>query len=222
MSPTCWSDDPPVAVDHEAFGHARRAERELHRAAPVVADRGHRDRRCARGNRRIAGGVSRIAIAVDRDARLLQPQQLRRLGDARDAPAGEDVEQARLARRRSRRSPGPACPARAAAARSRAAACRPSPSAPCGRRACSSPQPTTANSAGEQRPAAARAASASCRTPRSAVARARRRSRRTRPSSDSAPPIATSAPPDQISVTNGFHHSRSCQRPCSSGWPSTV
>ena len=29
-------------------------------------------------------------------------------------------------------------------------------------------------------------------------------------------------PPSQIRVTNGFHHSRSCQRPCSSASPSTV
>ena len=35
-----------------------------------------------------------------------------------------------------------------------------------------------------------------------------------RPISDRKPPNATSAPPSQIRVTNGFHHSRSCQRPC--------
>ena len=36
------------------------------------------------------------------------------------------------------------------------------------------------------------------------------------------PPIATSTPPSQISVTNGFHHRRNCQRPCSSDFPSTT
>ena len=42
------------------------------------------------------------------------------------------------------------------------------------------------------------------------------RSRTSRPTSASRPPSAISTPPSQINVTNGFHHSRSCQRPCSS------
>ena len=37
-----------------------------------------------------------------------------------------------------------------------------------------------------------------------------------RPISASTPPSAISTPPNQIKVTNGFHHRRSCQRPCSS------
>src|SRR5204863_4512237 len=47
-----------------------------------------------------------------------------------------------------------------------------------------------------------------------------RRSRSSRPSSDRKPPKATIAPPSQIKVTIGFHHSRSCQRPCESVSPS--
>ena len=42
------------------------------------------------------------------------------------------------------------------------------------------------------------------------------------PSNATAPPSAISAPPAQISVTNGFHHKRSCHAPDGSGLPITV
>ena len=45
---------------------------------------------------------------------------------------------------------------------------------------------------------------------------------RTRPMSDKRPPKATKPPPSQMKVTNGFHHSRSCHRPCPSCSPITV
>ena len=95
----------------------------------------------------------------------------------------------------------------------RAAACRPSPTAPSRSAGVNSPLATTREQQREHRQRQPEQPAASCpRLPH----RAPRRSRRTRPSSDSAPPSAISAPPSQISVTNGFHHSRSCQRPCPS------
>ena len=81
-----------------------------------------------------------------------------------------------------------------------------------------SPLATTASNSGERDERQPDQPALHAHASRSAA----RRSRRSRPTSDSAPPSAISTPPSQINVTNGFHHSRSCQRPCPSGWPSTV
>ena len=103
----------PAAVDDEGLGHAGRAERELDAAVGVGADRAER---IAIGRRGSAARSSRPVAdrdAVDRHAAPRERLELRRLGPAGNAPAGEDVDEARLAAREGRRWTGPGGPASA-------------------------------------------------------------------------------------------------------------
>ena len=206
----------PLAIDDEALGHARRAERDLHLLCGSLADPLIRDRRCGRGKRRRPragrGPRSRRSRTPSRLQLAAAPWHF---GDARHAPAGEDVEQARLAGREVARAERRLGRQRPAAARTPASAC-PS-SLRCDRRVGRRRQPP--DQAATSTTAAARAARSgrrgSCvalpapfgRAPCAGAAAT------DAPSSASAPPSAISAPPSQIRVTNGFHHSRSCQPP---------
>ena len=206
-------DDTPLPVDHEAFRHAGRAERQLHRALPVIANTGIRVAVLAQeGGERGRGVADRNAF--DRHAQGLETHQLRRLRNTGDAPAREDVDQARLAGQRAAAGLAGDDGGQGDVGQ-RLADHRRADGTVCGSEQAERHHGRDRDERRERRPEQP----ALHATPsRSAL----RRSRRQRPISDKAPPRATSAPPSQISVTNGFHHSLSCQRPCVSGWPRTV
>ena len=89
-------DNDTITIDHERLRHAGRTDRQLHLAgrvapdpavwiAPSVEEIGDIFRSIAAG------------YGVDLDPCLLQRQQLRRFGNTRHAPAGENIEKCRLA-----------------------------------------------------------------------------------------------------------------------------
>src|SRR3546814_6437638 len=148
----------------------------------------------------------------DLHPRLLERQQLRRLRRAGHAPACEDVEQARLARRQLR-----ACQRRPVA--------RGGGQGEGGQRLADQlrtddpvvraqqparEQPEKAEEQGQRQP--------DQHLPHAAASKALRarhlssHPRRSRPTSASAPPRAIRKPPSQINVAKGFHQMRSCHR----------
>ena len=87
-------------------GHRRRSSperpRSRARSAPRSARRcrsAHRGRRCGRGSRRRSSGRSRTAIPSIAHALRLQLCEHLHFGDAGHAPAGEEIDQTRLAGR---------------------------------------------------------------------------------------------------------------------------
>ena len=94
--------DHALPIDDEGLRHAGRAERDLNARFAYRVRCARKDRRCARGKSATSSGVSRTAIASIAHAASLQALQHRRFADARHAPAGEDVEELRLARREVR------------------------------------------------------------------------------------------------------------------------
>src|SRR5690348_9999035 len=88
--------DDAAAIDDEAFGHARRTERQLHAAVRVRADPLVGIAIAGKEFGDILGPVA-DGNRVDLDAAPLELVENRRFADTRHAPAGENVEQAGLA-----------------------------------------------------------------------------------------------------------------------------
>ena len=205
----------PRAVD-------RRRSR-ARRPSPAPSAPAGRRRRRSRGtgrHRRRGSGRGPRAVAhrdaVDRHAAAGERLELRRLDPARQAPAGEDVDDLRLALAQvALDRPGrPGMPGgRSKSGTGWPISCELDRRVPPARRGRRRRRRGRATNSAERHPEDQPAlhAGASSAWPR--------RSRRRRPTSASRPPKATSAPPSQIRVTNGFHHRRSCQRPCSSSSP---
>ena len=174
-------------------------------------------RRCARTDRRCARGRRRRPRAChgSRCASIGTPRRLSSLSTGASAMHGthqlakiltsRGLPVARSAEDRPR-LPG------SAGGRVNAGTGRPSAARGCLSRRAASRHATAADE-GSRRPAAGRnegRGSFDASAPDRCA-----RSRTSRPISASKPPKATSAPPSQINVTNGFHHSRNCQRPAS-------
>ena len=215
ISPICWWRMMPLPSIDEGLGHAGRAERELDPAVEVGADRAGTDRhrwrgsgrgpragrgrRCRRSGRRAASSAISCGASARHGTHQLA-KTLTRCGWPRRSD------------RRWRGRDGPATAGGRAKSGTRLADHAASGCSRLGRRVeaarrrCRRKISEHGQRQPEDQPALH--AGASCRA-------ARRRSRRSRPISASRPPSATSAPPSQIRVTNGFHHRRSCQRPCS-------
>ena len=100
---------------------------------------------------------------------------------------------------------------------------RPWPRARLRRRSRAPASARRAAARGRARPRAPRAAARSARrsSPSSAALR-RFTSTCTRPTIASTPPSAINKPPYQMKVTNGFHHTRNCQRPSGVWLPITA
>ena len=206
----------------------RRRSFPARRTSRARAARGCRGRRRCASNgspwraRKAAtsSGRSRIAMPSIGTPAPLQLHQLRRLGDARHAPAGEDVDQARLPGREvGRGKPGLAGNAggKREGRHGLPTSCDGSPCRAGATGATPPPRRTPARTISGMKRAAAHA--------HSSASRWRRRTPRWRHAGRSARagrPSAISTPPSQIRVTNGFHHRRSCQRPSRPGWPITV
>ena len=97
--------DHAASIDDEAFGHPRRAERDLDIALPVASDPLVRVTIAGEENSDVLRAVT-DGNAVDADSSRLELLQHGSLLDARDAPAGEHVDQPRSpAREVARRQP---------------------------------------------------------------------------------------------------------------------
>ena len=202
-----------LAVDDERLGHTGGAERELGAAGRIGADPAVRIAMALQERADCAGRVA-DRDPIDLDSPAVEFCQDRRFADAGHTPAREQVEQARLARRKVGRfqTGGSRNGGRQVELRH-----FPVYQLRTDRRIVRLNQPPGKRAQDpydqDDRQKAKRAAHWAIHL---------RHARRACPARASRPPSPMSPPPNQMSVTSGFHHKRSCQRPSASDRPMTV